>query len=70
METGQYYFDKLSEVEQKEFVENFKIQNGGEPTLLLKNKIADFMDLFFYIMWGETPQGFDYWNEIANRKVD
>ncbi len=69
MKTGQYYFEKLSAKEQKEYVQNYKIQNGGEPTLLLKNADDKYTDLFYHIMWGRTGQGFDYWKEIANRKV-
>lgn len=72
MKTGQYYFDKLSEVEQKQFKENYSLNLDVET---FKEYLQDqHIDFEFFICeafyWDETPQGQDYWVEISDRKVD
>lgn len=72
MKTGQYYFEQLSKKEQKKFTENYALNVGGQTLKeYLQDQYIDF-ELFicdaFY--WYSTPQGYDYWEEISNRKVE
>lgn len=72
MKTGQYYFDKLSEVEQKEFVENYdNLDIMDSIKDYLKDKFPSHeMFIKYAFSWFGTKQEYDYWQNIANRKVD
>lgn len=72
MKTGQYYFDKLSEVEQKEFMENYNFQDRTNPFNDFLQDEFPSLKLFisYAFSWFRTAQGFDSWQEISDRKVE
>lgn len=66
MKTGAYYFAKLSEKEQGEFRENC-----DNFEWLINEEFESFngfIEAAFF--WRNTTQGYDYREEIANRKID
>jgi len=67
--TGKEWFEKLSEIEQKQFKENL---TGVFFNTYMKKKKSDFCNFIAGCFdWSETPkdQGFDYWHNIAIRKI-
>lgn len=69
MKTGQYYFDTLSETERKQFMANFDKHIQRDNYMESKfSGMVEFISAAF--TWKSTPEGIDYWNEIANRKID
>ena len=71
MKTGHFYFVKLSKQEQKEFKENL----DNDPDEVFEEYMVDeFISWENFItnsfLFKNTPQGYDYWEAISNRKID
>jgi hypothetical protein len=69
MKKGSYWFSFLSEKEQKEFRENVK--NAEDNFHELMNDEYRLFEYFITLafLYDETPQGHDYWYNIAKRDV-
>ena len=65
MKKGNYWFSFLSEKEQKEFRENCK--DFHEYIQIEYFSFDCFISLSFD--WIDSPQGHDYWFNIANRNI-
>ena len=64
-----YWFEFLSETEQKEYKEN--VENAkSDWNHLMKHEEEDFSGFISCgFIWDRTPQGQDYWSEISKRKI-
>jgi hypothetical protein len=72
-QTNMYWFKKLSEKEQKEFMKNLKNKgcNGEGEDYLLQNCNTSFCYfLAGAFLWVVTPQGEGYWREISSRNIE
>lgn len=66
MKTGAYWFKFLTDKEQEEFKVNTKFLNYK-----MKEEKSSFNEFIIHsFVWEETPQGYDYWHEISQRKTD
>jgi hypothetical protein len=62
-------FDSL--LEKSMFLDNLKkgYQKGIRSHMNARHSSwEDFIDLAF--QWDGTPEGFDYWNEVADREIE
>lgn len=69
MKTGAYWFKFLTDKEQEEF----KVNSKKEKCLIknMNDKFESF-DKFIYgsFIHANTPQDYNYWHEISQRKVE
>jgi hypothetical protein len=66
MKKCSYWFEFLSEIEQKEYKENTKV----DWDILMELEEPDFENFITCgFIWEGTPQGKDYWSKISERKV-
>jgi hypothetical protein len=69
MKKGSYWFSFLSEKEQKEFRENVKKVDDNFTELMNKEYSSFEFFISTSFLYSGTAQGFSYWVEISNRKV-
>jgi hypothetical protein len=72
-QTNMYWFKKLSEKEQKEFLKNLNNSPRfkGNGIKYLQQERDDFKSFTLAgFLWAVTPQGEEYWRKISSRNIE
>jgi hypothetical protein len=73
MKEATYYFDKLSELEREQFIENFDLRKDVKSVnqWISESKYKSFSAfLGCSFIWSETEQGHKYWYRISKREIE
>jgi hypothetical protein len=74
MNTGQHFFDQLSDKEKIQFKSNFDKYRLNRMLFFDRHLKIKHESFYVFVIrsftWRKTPQNHKYWSKIASRKVD